>query len=89
MVSIKLNKEGGRQTFGATANGYELKNLFLEIPIMTAYVPQTSTGMYSADQIVGMPFWASDERYDITAKVSDADSVADWHDAKKQPAGVR
>jgi len=88
VVSIKVNKEGGPQTFGVTANGYQLRNLFIEIPIMTAYVPQTSMAMYGADQIVGMPFWASDERYDITAKVSDAD-LADWHDAKKQPAMLR
>jgi hypothetical protein len=44
VVSIKRNMsaEGTqRQSYGPTQDGYRMRNLFIEMPILTAYVPQS------------------------------------------------
>ena len=92
VVSIRQNKAGGPQQFGtATPNGYHMENMFLAVPILTAYVPQTGGAMiYAEEQIVGLPAWltSDDDRYDINAKVDDAD-LADWQNPAKQTAMLR
>ena len=86
VVSIRLNKSGGAQKFGPTPDGYRVTNLFFQMPIVTAYVPQTGgTAHYAPEQIVGLPEWVLNERYDIDAKVS-AEDLADWHEPAKQSA---
>lgn len=45
------------------------------MPLQT--VLQWAFGIFLSDQIVGLPDWAGQQRYDITAKVGDAD-VADF-----------
>jgi bla regulator protein BlaR1 len=92
VVSIRKNNSGGPQQIGvATADGYQMKNLFLGYLIRMAYVPQTGgAAFYSTGQFVGMPSWLTgdDDRYDVDAKVDEAD-LADWQDPAKQPAMLR
>ena len=57
-----------------------MKNLFLWYLIRMAYVPQTGgAAFYFVDQLIGMPAWLTgdDDRYDVDAKVDEAD-LADW-----------
>lgn len=92
VVSIRKNNSGGPQHIGvATADGYQMNNLFLGYLFFMAYVPQTGdAAFYSVDQFVGMPAWLTgdDEHYDVDAKVDEAD-VADWQNPAKQPAMLR
>lgn len=92
VVSIRKNNLGGPQHIGvATADGYQMKNLFLGYLLATAYVPSTGgEALYSTDQFIGMPAWliGDDDRYDVDAKVDEAD-LADWQDPAKQPAMLR
>jgi bla regulator protein BlaR1 len=92
VVSIRKNNSGGPQHIGvATADGYQMKNLFLGYLIRMAYVPQTGgAAFYSVDQLIGMPAWltSDDDRYDVDAKVDEAD-LADWQNPAKQPAMLR
>ncbi|MEO6807264.1 MAG: M56 family metallopeptidase [Edaphobacter sp.] len=84
VVSIRQNKSGGPQKFGPTADGYRLTNLFFQMPIVTAYDPRTGgTAHYAPDQISGLPDWVMNDRYDIDAKVAEAD-LADWKNPAKQ-----
>jgi uncharacterized protein (TIGR03435 family) len=92
VVSIRKNNSGGPQHIGvATADGYQMKNLFLGYLFFMAYVPQTGgAALYSAGQFIGMPAWLTgdDDRYDVDAKVDEAD-LADWQNPAKQPAMLR
>jgi bla regulator protein BlaR1 len=92
VASIRKNNSGGPQHIGdATADGYQMKNLFLGYLIRMAYVPQTGgAAFYSVDQLIGMPAWLTgdDNRYDVDAKVDEAD-LADWQNPTKQPAMLR
>ena len=92
VVSIRKNNSGGPQHGGvATADGYQMKNLFLWYLIRIAYVPQTGgEAFYFVDQLIGMPSWltSDDDRYDVDAKVDEAD-LADWQNPAKQPAMLR
>lgn len=77
------------QTYGPTPDGYRMRDLFVEMPILTAYVPQTGgRAFYGDDNIVGLPDWAINDTYDIDAKVLEAD-LADWQNPAKQPAMLR
>jgi bla regulator protein blaR1 len=95
VISIRKNNAGGPQHIGVpTADGYQMKNLFLGYLFLTAYVPQTggatfysgAASFYSTDQIIGMPAWLTgdDDHYDVDAKVDEAD-LADWQNPTKQP----
>jgi len=42
------------------------------------HILQAAFGLYQSDRIVGLPAWATQERYDVSARVSDAD-VALYH----------
>ena len=92
VVSIRKNNSGGPQHIGvATADGYQMKNLFLGYLIRMAYVPQTGgAAFYSIDQFIGMPPWLTgdDDRYDVDAKVDEAD-LASWQNPAKQPTMLR
>jgi uncharacterized protein (TIGR03435 family) len=68
-----------------------MKHMFLGFLIRVAYVPQTSgAASYVPDQILGVPAWliGDDDRYDLDAKVDDAD-LADWQNPARQPAMLR
>lgn len=89
VVSIRLNKTGGAQKFGPTPDGYRMTNLFIQMPIVTTYVPQVGgSAHYAPEQVAGLPDWVLNDRYDIDAKVSEAD-LADWKSPAKQPAMLR
>jgi bla regulator protein BlaR1 len=92
VVSIRKNNSGGPQHAGvATADGYQMKNLFVGYLLWMAYVPPTSgAAPYSTGQFIGMPAWLTgdDDHYDVDAKVDAAD-LADWQDPAKQPAMLR
>jgi bla regulator protein blaR1 len=91
-VSIRQNKAGGQQQFGAaTQDGYSMRNMFLAAPILTAYVPLTGgASSYSDDQLVGIQSWltSDSDRYDIDAKVDEAD-LENWQNPALQPAMMR
>ena len=92
VVSVRKNNSGGPQHIGVTtADGYQMKNLFLGYLLLMAYVPQTGGGaFYSPDQFIGMPAWLTgdDDHYDVDAKVDEAD-LADWQNPAKQPGMLR
>jgi bla regulator protein blaR1 len=92
VVSIRQNNSGGPQHIGvATADGYQMKNLFLGYLVRMAYVPQTGgAAFYFVDQIIGMPAWLTgdNDRYDVDAKVDEAD-LEDWQNPVKQPVMLR
>jgi len=76
--------------FGPTADGYVLRNLTVMIPILAAYIPSQGgdAAVFNVDQITGVPGWLSSTRYDINAKVSEAD-LPKWKDPALQPAMLR
>ena len=91
VVSIRKNNSGGSRHIGVTtADGYQMKNLFLGYLLLTAYVPQNGGAFYSANQFIGMPAWltSDDDHYDVNAKVDEAD-LADWQNPASQPAMLR
>jgi bla regulator protein blaR1 len=91
VVSIRKNNSGGPQHIGVvTADGYQMKDLFLGYVLWMAYVQPSDATPYSPDQFIGMPAWLTgdDDRYDVDAKVDEAD-LADWQDPVKQPAMLR
>ena len=92
VVSIQRDKTGGAQNVGRlTLDGYEMNNMFLAAPILAAYVPSTGgASAYSDTQVIGLPAWSvsDEERYDIRAKVDEADLAA-WQTPNKQPAMLR
>jgi bla regulator protein blaR1 len=84
VVSIRQHKgDDVAPGHGPTANGYRMTNLTLIVPILTAYVPQTGgAALYLNNQVKGLPDWMRD-RYDIEAKVSEAD-LAEWQKPSSQ-----
>jgi bla regulator protein BlaR1 len=86
VVSIRQHKgDDVTPSHGPTANGYQIRNMTLIVPMLTAYVPQTGgSALYMNNQVKGLPDWLRD-RYDIDAKVSEAD-LAEWHKPAAQNA---
>jgi len=76
--------------FGPTPDGYRLKNLTVFIAILAAYIPSQGgdSAFFNVNQIAGMPAWLPPIRYDIDAKVSEAD-LPKWKDPALQPAMLR
>lgn len=86
IVSFRQNKAGGQQTpnFGPTTDGYHANALPILATILRAYVPLTNQqGYYTMDRIKGAPDWVTADRYNIDAKVSDAD-LAEWQKPDSQ-----
>jgi uncharacterized protein (TIGR03435 family) len=81
VISIREKKSApmqGMPVFGPTGDGYRAVNMQLFLALMTAYVPAAGGGSFFGNgQITGMPDWVMQERYDIVAKVGDAD-MAEW-----------
>jgi bla regulator protein BlaR1 len=92
VVSIRKNISGSPQHVGVpTPDGYQMTNMFLAYLCLVAYVPQTGgASYYASDQFIGMPGWLTgdDDRYDLAAKVDEAD-LADWQNLAKQPVMLR
>ena len=86
VVSVRQNQSvattRSAPQYGPTADGYRMTNLPLMVVLMTAYVPQSGGGMFT-NNIVGMPDWVRNDRYDINAKISEAD-MAEWQKPASQ-----
>lgn len=90
VVSIRQDQGSpsrGMPQFGATVDGYQSVNQSLMIPLLSAFVPSHGV-FFQPDQVSGMPSWAMQERYDVSAKVGEADLAA-WQKSKDQPAMLR
>jgi uncharacterized protein (TIGR03435 family) len=84
VVSIRQNISGDAEQFGPTPDGYRMTNMTLELPIMSAYVPQIGGPLFfSDDQIKGFPVWMMTERYDISARIAEEDR-AEWQSHASQ-----
>jgi len=87
VVSIRQNAASGATTeFGATPDGFRVVNMTLGRVISEAYVPRAGGAMYW--ELVGSPGWLSNDRWDIEARVTEADR-ADWQKPAKQTAMLR
>jgi len=74
----------GAVEYGPTPDGYHTADMPLSVVIQAAYRREAGGGTFAFEDIMGMPDWASSERYDINARISDADRAA-WQDPKKRP----
>lgn len=88
VVSIRQNVSQGRPSgppnLGPSPNGFHLERQSLMSVLLVAYTPKAG-GLFMKN-IQGLPDWATgSERYDIDARISDADRAA-WNDPKNQPA---
>jgi uncharacterized protein (TIGR03435 family) len=90
VVSVRENvgSPAGPQSYGPTPDGYHMVNLALALPILAAFLPSNSAAMFSMNNIVGIEDLMHMGRYDIDARVSEADRVA-WQDPKQQPEMLR
>lgn len=86
VVSIRQNisQNGtGPRDLVASSDGFRIERQPLQNILLTAYPPEAG-GMF-LNRIENMPDWLRNERYDIDARISDADRAA-WNDPKNQPA---
>lgn len=87
VVSIRQNitQDGNKQSLNLTPapDGFRVERQPLMNLLMTAYTPKAG-GLF-LNNITGLPDWAKNDRYDLDARVSDADRAA-WQDPKNQPA---
>jgi uncharacterized protein (TIGR03435 family) len=86
VVSIRQNisQNGtGPRDLVASPDGFRVERQPLQNILLTAYPPEAG-GMF-LNRIENMPDWLRNERYDIDARISDADRAA-WNDPKNQPA---
>ena len=83
VVSIRQNIAGGRNaSFGLTPDGFRMVNMPVARLILTAYTPTDGSAIYWEPK--GFPVWVSGDKWDMEARVSDAERAA-WQDAKQQP----
>jgi uncharacterized protein (TIGR03435 family) len=71
-----------------TPDGYRLKGLPLIAVIQVAYIPTQGAFHFGPNEITGVPAWLYSIRYDIDAKVSEAD-LPKWKNPTLQPAMLR
>jgi len=79
VISIRKNTgTNGPPRFGPTPDGFHSINMPLFAIFQLAYAPTDGSGPLRGDRVVGPPAWIlGPDRYDVVAKVSDAD-MADW-----------
>lgn len=89
-VSIRPHSDasGPPQRPGPTPSGFRFIGLPLIGIFQWAYPPPNETGLLRGDRITGAPDWLSDERYDVVAKISEAD-LADWQKPERQQTMLR
>lgn len=85
VVSIRQNVSpgGGTPNLTPTPDGFHVDREPLLHILLTAYTPKAG-GMFMKN-IGNLPDWAERERYNIDARIGDADRAA-WNDPKNQPA---
>jgi uncharacterized protein (TIGR03435 family) len=87
LVSIRQNVSGGRtMSFGATPDGFQMTDMPLSRLILTAYVPRSDGALFWDPK--GFPAWLNNDRFDIEARVSNAD-LPQWQKSGSQPAMLR
>ncbi len=76
--------------YGPTPDGYRLKGPPLTMVIRAAYTPSQAgdTVSFGPSQLIGVPAWLNSTRFDIDARVSEADLFM-WKDPALQPAMLR
>jgi len=83
-MQMMMGPQSGPPQFGPTGDGYRMSNQSLVLPLLTAYVPQVGgAAFYAQDQVKGYPAWMMTERYDIDARIADADQ-AEWQKPESQ-----
>lgn len=87
VISIRENTAGGPRRFEPTPRGFRATNLLLAIAIVTAYPPSASSA-FGPKNIIGIPDWAQNARYDISATIPEAE-LADWQNPQLQPVLLR
>jgi uncharacterized protein (TIGR03435 family) len=70
---------------GPTPDGYRVKGLPLIAVIQAAYIPSQGAANFGPNQLTDVPAWLYSIRYDISAKVSEAD-LPNWKDPALRPA---
>lgn len=93
VASIRQSKSDDVQAYGLaeagpTPDGWRMRNGTLALAILTAYTPQNGAAIYTGKQIQGQPEWTLSDRYDIDARISDADR-ADWQKPAEQKVMLR
>jgi len=89
VVSIRQNKIGGAQKVEATPDGWHMTNMPFAVAIQMAFVPKPGgAAFFTSNNTQGMPDWAIRDRYDVDARVPEAD-LAEWQNASSQPALLR
>lgn len=86
VASIRQNIGGKTQNFGATPDGFRMTNTSLFVLIVHAYVPQSGVAFFSDPK--GLPAWVNRDRFDLEARVSEAD-LPQWQNPGLQPAMLR
>ena len=93
VVSIRQNKSDdaenyGLAQYGPTPDGWRMSNGSLALAILTAYVPRSGGAIYTGKQIEGQPEWTLNDRYDIDARIAEADR-AEWQNPESQKVMLR
>jgi uncharacterized protein (TIGR03435 family) len=90
VVSIRRNISATESVhFGPTGDRFYSIGLPMFSIFQMAYAPSNESGVLRGDRIVGAPGWLkSDERYDVVAKIDDAD-LADWQKPKLRQTMLR
>ena len=93
VVSMRRNISGspdrGAPQIEPMPDGYRVKNMSLHDIVLTAFAPHIGGSVFfTSDQIKGIPEWAESERYDIDARISDADR-AEWQKPEAQKVMLR
>jgi uncharacterized protein (TIGR03435 family) len=89
VISIRRNTAtGGPVQFGQTPDGYHSIGLPMFAILQDAYAPSNQSGVLRGDRIAGAPDWLMGERYDVVAKVDEAD-LADWQKPELQKTMLR
>lgn len=83
VVSIRQNMAGGKNaSFGPTPDGFHMVNMPLARVILEAYTPTSGGAVYWEPK--GFPEWVNRDRWDIEARIADADR-GPWQDTRKRP----
>jgi len=83
--NVSRNAPAVPTSFGAGPDGFRVEQVPLITVLLTAYTPTSSTTALFGSNVENLPDWAMDEKYDIDARISDADRAA-WRDPRNQPA---
>ena len=86
VVSIRQNiskQQRGRMNLAPQPDGFRIEGRSLTDLLLTAYT--TKAGGLFLNNIQNLPDWGERDRFDIDARISDADRAA-WQDPKNQPA---